>query len=204
MSGSGKAGNGPGNNNRRRSGKRRDKDNNYRGDGKAPSPHNQNRGAANPENRGSSMHGQQGQENQNRNRPGFHKRSQESRRGGKPSFFERPKWVPPKFNFEPLPVPDCPWCGKPIRDISNAITDKDTETPVHFECVTARISDGELLESGDIITYIGGGRFGIVCFSGPGNSQVGRDFKIKKVIEWENKDKRADWRSSICERYSVG
>jgi len=29
------------------------------------------------------------------------------------------------------------------------------------------------------------------------------DFKIKKVIEWENKDKRAVWRTTISEHYSV-
>ena len=123
-------------------------------------------------------------------------------------YIDRPKWVPPKFNTNPLPVPDCPWCGKPIRDISQAIADKDTGEPIHFECVTARISEIESLEKGDTVTYIGGGRFGIVNF---GNSAVNpkdtqqenREFTIKKIIEWENKEKKAEWRSEICDHYSV-
>jgi len=103
-----------------------------------------------------------------------------------------------------LPVPDCPWCEKPIRDISAAIADRNSGVPVHFECVAARITEGEILEKGDVVTYIGGGRFGVVCFNSSGDSRAAeRDFKIKKIIEWENKDKKAEWRSLICDRYSV-
>ena len=153
-------------------------------------------------------------------------------RGERVSYYERPKWVPPKMSTDPLPVSVCPWCGKPIRDIPSAIADKDTGVPLHFDCVIARISFGEKLEKGDTVTYIGGGRFGIVSFDGHGSSHGGyykdtqgkvsdrsqavgrvssgsgslpanRDFTIKKIIEWENKDKRAEWRSTICDHYSV-
>lgn len=110
---------------------------------------------------------------------------------------DRPKWVPPKVNTDPLPVPDCPYCGKSIRDISQAVSDRNTGIPVHFDCVVNRITEGEKLEKDDSITYIGGGRFGIVSF-------IGRaEFKIKKIIEWEATDKRAEWRSEICEHYSA-
>ena len=225
MSGNGKAGNGNGNN-RRRPGKRRD--NRQKGNssyGNEASPTNGNprnfagetqkargRTASGGEprpytegNRGNRSRSQASSENQGRqNRNSFSKRGGELYRREKPPFFERPKWIPPKINTEPLPTPDCPWCGKPIRDISLAIADKDTEAPVHFECVSARISGGEILEKGDVVTYIGGGRFGIVCFNSSGNSRpASRDFKIKKIIEWENKDKRADWRSLISDRYSI-
>ena len=150
--------------------------------------------------------------------------------GERTPYFERPKWTPPKMKTDPLPVTDCPWCGKPIRDISSAIADKDTGAPVHFDCVISRITFGERLEKGETVTYIGGGRFGIICFESsahqhkyaqaksPGNTQASgkqesdrklaaspanRDFIIKKIIEWENKDKRAEWRSVICDHYSV-
>ena len=133
------------------------------------------------------------------------------------SYYERPKWIPPKMSSDPLPVPECPWCGKPIRDMSSAIADKDTGSPVHFDCVTARIAFGERLEKGDSIAYIGGGRFGIVGLGAAGGhrplaadgaethdrSVLSRSFIIKKIIEWENKDKRAEWRSVICDHYSV-
>ena len=201
MSGSEKAGNGRGNNhgnNRRRPFRRRDRDNNARQEvGGFGEPRVKD---ASP-NRASA----EGSDNQGRqNRTGFSKRGGENPRGEKVPFFERPKWVPPKINNVPLPVPDCPWCGKPIRDISLAIADKDTGAPVHFECVAARITGGENLEKDEVVTYIGGGRFGVVCFDGHGDpNTIGRCYKIKKIIEWENKEKRAEWRSAICEHYSI-
>ena len=190
MSGNGKAGNGRGNN-RKRPFRRRDKDNNvWQEDGVSA------RGNVSERNNASRLFA------------GDSAEARKDRRGR----YERPKWVPPKMNTDPLPVPDCLWCGKPIRDISLAIADKDTGVPVHFECVAARIAATEKLEKGDTITYIGGGRFGIVCFgdsdyprdsqdrgAAPGN----RDFRIKKIIEWEDKEKRAEWRSLISEHYSV-
>jgi hypothetical protein len=157
-----------------------------------------------------------------------YKKGGEAVRGDRVSFVERPKWIPPKINTEPLPVSECLWCGKPIRDISSAIADKDTGGPVHFDCVAARIAFGEKLERGDSIVYIGAGRFGIVNFGSseapsrylpegstrdPGKSEnssaiqdhppANRGFTIKKIIEWENKDKRAEWCSIICDHYSV-
>jgi len=141
----------------------------------------------------------------NPNRGNFPKRGGENAREDRVGFIERPRWIPPKISTEPLPVSTCPWCGKPIRDMSSAIADKDTGVPVHFDCVTARIAFGEKLEKGETVAYIGGGRFGIVSF-GSGFSQNKTDygdFTIKKIIEWESKDKRADWRAIICDHFSV-
>ncbi|MDR0878634.1 MAG: hypothetical protein LBN21_11320, partial [Treponema sp.] len=89
-------------------------------------------------------------------------------RGG---FFERPRWVPPKMSTDPLPAPDCPYCGKPIKDISAAVADKSSGAPVHFDCVIARISEGEPLEAGDTVSYIGGGRFGVIHFDNPAENR---------------------------------
>ena len=207
MSGNGKAGNGSGNN-RRRSSRRRGKDNNNRQGSNASygdDPSFANGASRNFSGEAQKPRGRVGPENQGRhNRGGFPKKGGENHRGEKVAFFDRPKWVPPKINTEPLPVPDCPWCGKPIKEISFAIADRDTGDPVHFECVSARIAGGETLEKGDVVTYIGGGRFGIVYFNTSGKSQpANRDFRIKKIIEWENKDKRAEWRSLISDRYSI-
>jgi hypothetical protein len=71
---------------------------------------------------------------------------------------------------------------------------------VHFDCVVARIAQGEILEKGDEVTYIGGGRFGII------HLEKGADrkhFSIKKILEWENKEKRAEWRSTLSDHYSI-
>jgi hypothetical protein len=66
----------------------------------------------------------------------------------------------------------------------------------------AKITENERPEKGDLVAYIGGGRFGIVSF-GARLSPAKNDFTIKKIIEWENKDKKTEWRSVVCEHYSV-
>jgi hypothetical protein len=115
-------------------------------------------------------------------------------------IYERPKWSPPKISAEPIPAPVCPYCGRPIRDLSAALTDKNTGEAVHFDCVIGRIAEGEVLEKGDSVIYIGGGRFGVVHFP---NSQDARNFKIKKILEWENREDRAPWRRIIADHFSV-
>ncbi|MDR3138303.1 MAG: hypothetical protein LBT95_01380 [Treponema sp.] len=115
-------------------------------------------------------------------------------------IFERPRWTPPKMSAEPFPAFDCPYCGKPIRDLAAAIADKNTGEAVHFDCVIARISAGENLEKGDSVAYIGGGRFGVVHFNSSQDPQI---FSIKKIVEWEIKENRADWRKVISDHYSV-
>ena len=223
MSDSGKAGNGRGNN-RRRPFRRRDhetrqedenssrpsaqggrsKNNNHQENSSnnfAPRNSNPNSSGQDKKGRGAGRH--RGRSSRNQGASG---RGGDNYRREIP-YIERPKWTPPKMNTDPLPVPDCSWCGKPIRDISQAISDIDTDLPVHFDCVTAKLAEAEKLEKGDVITYIGGGRFGIVNFiprTGPRPSPgANNGFKIKKIIEWENKDKRADWRFEICDHYSV-
>lgn len=119
-----------------------------------------------------------------KNRPGLH----------------RLRWTPPQRPAGPLPSPDCPCCGKPIRDISQAIADRESGAPVHFDCIIARIAESETLENGDSVAYIGGGRFGIVHFSDPGDPQR---FRIKKILEWENKENRPEWRGDVSDRYSL-
>jgi hypothetical protein len=209
MSGSGKAGNGRGNN-RKRPSRWQNKDSNTWQEGNVSAL---GREPAEARNLGSARRTVPSERksvsaNQTRqNRESHSKKGSENFRREKAAFVERPKWIPPKINTNPLPVPDCPWCGKPIRDIALAISDKDTGAPVHFECVAARIAGGENLEKGDTVTYIGGGRFGIVSLGRQDSSDhlqmIRRDFKIKKIIEWENNDKRAEWRSIICDHYSV-
>lgn len=121
----------------------------------------------------------------------------EKKRGG---FVERLRWIPPETPTEPLPAADCPWCGKPIKDMSSAITETGSGNPVHFDCVLARLCAGETLEKGDSLSYIGGGRFAIVHF---GHAPGSRKFSIKKIFEWENKEHRSEWRKSICSHFSV-
>ncbi|MDR0644967.1 MAG: hypothetical protein LBG05_08740 [Treponema sp.] len=121
-------------------------------------------------------------------------------------FYDRPKWSPPQMSTESYPLLNCPYCGKLIRDLASAVTDKMSEIPVHLECIISKIAEKEYLEKGDIIAYIGGGRFGIVHFND--RSYLRRDkplFTIKKVFEWENvenEDDRPAWRTLIRDHYS--
>jgi hypothetical protein len=97
-------------------------------------------------------------------------------------------------------MPACPYCGRPIRDIAVAISDPDSGEAIHFDCIIAKIVEYEPLAKGDTIAYIGGGRFGVVHF----NSQRDKPlFTIIKILEWEKKDNRAEWRKSISDHYSL-
>jgi len=119
---------------------------------------------------------------------------------------ERPKWVPPKPPALSLPSISCAWCGKPIKDMSTAISAPSTEgdpaggKPVHFDCAINHILNEETLEKGDTVSYIGGGRFGIIHYNNPPDI---RDFIIRKILEWENKDNRSEWRVAISDYFTI-
>jgi hypothetical protein len=112
----------------------------------------------------------------------------------------RLKWTPVKPPAVPLSVPDCPICGKPIKDVAAALSDRASGTPVHFDCILGRITEAEPREPGDVVGYIGAGRFAVLHYQNP---QVPSSFRIKKIIEWESKENRAEWRSPIADHYSI-
>ena len=114
--------------------------------------------------------------------------------------YERPKWVPIKLPTGPLPSAVCPICAEPIKDIIAAVSDKSTGSPAHFDCVIKRIKEQERLDRGDEIVYLGGGRFGIIQYL---NHHDYRNFRVKKVLEWEDAENRAEWRKDIADRFSV-
>jgi hypothetical protein len=116
-------------------------------------------------------------------------------------FVERPKWVPPPKQPAPsLPAISCVWCGKPIDDMSTAVTEPASGKPVHFDCAINHIIEEEVLERGDTVSYIGGGRFGVIHFNNPPDT---RDFRIKKILEWENRENRSEWRTAISDYFTV-
>jgi len=116
-------------------------------------------------------------------------------------FYERLQWTAPVLPTDYQTItPDCPWCGKQIKDVTCAIADKDTGRPVHFDCVLARVTDMVTLEVNDAVCYIGGGRFGVIHYNNPPDI---KDFTIKKIIDWEVKDNSNDWRMPISEYFSI-
>ncbi|MDR2768282.1 MAG: hypothetical protein LBB82_08165 [Treponema sp.] len=111
----------------------------------------------------------------------------------------RLRWTAPALNTEALPVPTCAYCGKSITDLHAAMTDRRGGETVHFDCVIARLTESERLEPGETISYIGGGRFGVVHL---GEGRMGT-FIIKRILEWEDREHRAPWRDFIADHYSI-
>jgi hypothetical protein len=121
------------------------------------------------------------------------------------SFVSRQKWQPPAKPEEPIPHLVCAHCGKDISELTSAISEfvlKDgiIEAPVyHFECALLRVKERERaeFEPGDVLSYMGGGRFGIIRFD-----KYGKHFSVKKIIKWEQSPERAPWRKLIAEYFS--
>lgn len=93
----------------------------------------------------------------------------------------------------------CPKCGKLITDIASAMTDKVSGKPIHFECVMEQVSSGESVGQNEKIAYIGQGRFAVLFYE---NIRDQRHFHIKKIIEWEGRDSKPEWRDEISGLYS--
>ena len=53
--------------------------------------------------------------------------------------------------------------------------------------------------SNEKIAYIGQGRFGVLYFENPRDQ---RKFTIKKIIEWEDREKKSEWREELSGLYS--
>jgi len=121
-------------------------------------------------------------------------------KGREAASHERPRWTAPVLPPNPITSPDCPWCGKPIKDITSAISDRDSGTPVHFDCVIAKLTERENLATNESVSYIGGGRFGVIHYNNPPDM---RDFTVKKILEWEIKEKVYEWRRPISEYFSL-
>ena len=93
----------------------------------------------------------------------------------------------------------CPKCNEPITEISSALSDRATGAPVHFECALHEIEQAEKPGEKEKVVYIGQGRFGVLYFENPRDQ---RKFTIKKVIEWEDRDKKSEWREELSGLYS--
>ncbi len=93
----------------------------------------------------------------------------------------------------------CPKCGQPITDISSAITDKESGKPAHFDCILNQVKQTEQVGENEKIAYIGQGRFAVIYYENPRDQ---RHFTIKKIIEWEEREKKPEWRSELSGLYS--
>lgn len=90
----------------------------------------------------------------------------------------------------------CEKCGKEIKDLNTALSDKNTGNPIHFDCILEFIKDSEEIKENEEVIYIGSGNFAIVTFENP---KIRKSFKIVKHIEWEEKNELHAWKDEIKE-----
>ena len=93
----------------------------------------------------------------------------------------------------------CPVCGQPITEIASSLSDKKSGDPIHFECALKEVEANETLGEKEKIAYIGQGRFGVLYYENPRDQ---RKFVIKKIIEWEDREKTNEWREELSGLYS--
>jgi hypothetical protein len=96
----------------------------------------------------------------------------------------------------PVPriAPDCPVCGKPVRELPSALTHRVSGKPAHFECILKELRDANELAPQEKLCYLGGGTFGILQFRPAGGASK---FTIRKRITYEEKDSPQDWKKTL-------
>ena len=131
-------------------------------------------------------------------------------------YAERPVERIKLYEGEPV---ECSFCGKPVTDVALALADKTTDKPVHFDCVLNYLAEHETLNDGQSISYIGQGRFAVISSKVPASVQGAATagsaaagavaagapsprFVIERIIEWEPRDKKYEWRTNIADAYS--
>ncbi len=102
-------------------------------------------------------------------------------------------------NFKTSNQPVCPVCSKIISDLSSALMQRGGGSPIHFECAMEQVASEEKLGEGEKIAYIGQGRFGVLSYP---NIRDVRHFSIKKIIDWEDRNTRGEWRNEMADLYS--
>jgi hypothetical protein len=127
-----------------------------------------------------------------------------TRQSGQPRSRVQPDILPVARNDTAIrqfkaAIPVCELCGQQITDVSSAIANKVSGSPVHFDCVIKKIAETEKTGEKDKITYIGQGRFAVLHFENPHDM---RHFTIVKTIEWEDHEKKSEWRSEMAGLYS--
>jgi hypothetical protein len=126
--------------------------------------------------------------------------NQEDTRHEKTKVFKSKYAIPEKA--EPpieLETYHCSLCSEIIHDLPSALSHRQTGEPVHFDCVLEYLKKTEEIGFNEKLFYIGKGNFAIAYFENPHDL---RKFEIKKLIEWENKEKVIEWRSTISDLYS--
>jgi hypothetical protein len=125
-------------------------------------------------------------------RPGGQRRSgRQAARGPAPRGPAEEAAVRPAV---PLVVPDCPICGKPVRELASALTHRLSRQPAHFDCIVKELRESNEIAPQEKLCYLGGGCFGILEFRPPGGPSR---FVIKRRIQYEEKEFPQDWKKPL-------
>lgn len=109
-------------------------------------------------------------------------------KGGAPQPQEAPRPA------APIVLPDCPVCGKQVRELASALTHRIARQPAHFECVLRELLDSNDVAPEEKICYLGGGSFGILEFQASGGATR---FVIRKRIQYEEKEAPQEWKKPL-------
>jgi hypothetical protein len=91
-------------------------------------------------------------------------------------------------------LPDCPVCGKQVRELASALTHRVARQPAHFDCIMRELRDSNEVAPQERICYLGGGTFGILEFQPPGGPTR---FVIRKRIPYEEKETPQEWKKPL-------
>lgn len=94
----------------------------------------------------------------------------------------------------------CPKCGLEIKEITQALNDRETNKPMHFDCAKQAILEAETIPENAVLSYLGNGTFGIVQFEDT-NPRNRKNFKIIKKITFETAEAGAEWRDKLKETF---
>ena len=94
-------------------------------------------------------------------------------------------------------LPSCPLCGKPVYDLSTALSaNKEAGEPAHFDCVLERVAVAEGLSPQERLVYLGSGTLGVIEFKDKSESA----FVVKRRIPWETESEKKEWRKNLSSR----
>lgn len=94
----------------------------------------------------------------------------------------------------PIVFPDCPLCGKSVRELASALTHRASRQPAHFDCIMRELRDSNEMAPQEKLCYLGGGSFGILEFRPQGAPSR---FVIRKRIQYEEKDTPQEWKKQL-------
>jgi hypothetical protein len=123
-----------------------------------------------------------------------------SRNRGRDQQAERRERDEPIPSEPKTPPPPCPACGKPVYEINSAIAERESGLPAHFDCIITRLIEQEKPAPTERVIYLGAGAFALIEV-GPTPNMT--KFTIKKRIQYEDKEKKLEWRKALSGKSQV-